>query len=503
MNTYIRKPEGKQGPFDEATIRAGLESGRFSHTELAWQDGMPEWLPLSTLFPKVDDFTKQSGGQEWKATLVCIAGPDAGKRLELVSNVAVSIGRASDCDFVCQDPHTSGHHALVTLNGNSLSVQSLEGASTAINHVETVKGELSPEQQMRIGWSYWQLQVQSATRMSAGAVFGKVAGKISAAAGVGGIEGLSGGHIFGSVLKKRTDDEIEELFITGTKLTTPPLSEVDTNWPKPWAFFKCIIASVLLTAGFWWGIEQYGNPKLIPGLIFAGSFGIPFSILIFFVEMNVPRNVSLYQVFKFALVGGLSSILLTLFLGKFVPATGVYSWSNAIVTGIVEETAKIATVIRLVTKRRFSWTLNGLLLGAAVGAGFAAFETAGYVLEHDVNVMIWRGLFAPFGHLVWTGLAAAAFWKVKGKKLFQWEMIKDPRFIRVFVFVVALHCLWNAPIGIPFMGEWGLIGKFLIIGIVGWILVLSYIQDGLKQIRAAQAAEKSGLPTMKAADNAS
>ena len=46
---------------------------------------------------------------------------------------------------------------------------------------------------------------------------------------------------------------------------------------------------------------------------------------------------------------------------------------------LFEEPAKLAAVILLARGIKFPWVVNGLVLGAAVGAGFAIFETAGYL----------------------------------------------------------------------------------------------------------------------------
>jgi protease PrsW len=52
----------------------------------------------------------------------------------------------------------------------------------------------------------------------------------------------------------------------------------------------------------------------------------------------------------------------------------------------------------------------------------------------------------------------------------------------VFALCVALHMLWNSPFDPP------LELKFIAIGFVTWIAVLSYIQFGLAEIRQAQRA---------------
>src|SRR5207244_7482217 len=51
--------------------------------------------------------------------------------------------------------------------------------------------------------------------------------------------------------------------------------------------------------------------------------------------------------------------------------------------GIIEEVAKLATVVLVVRQAtRYKYILNGMLFGAAVGVGFAVFESAGYAFEH-------------------------------------------------------------------------------------------------------------------------
>lgn len=327
------------------------------------------------------------------------------------------------------------------------------------------------------------------------------AGKVRGMVGVEPVEGLNGKVFFSEAFKKRSDDDLEELFITGTASTTPSLAQINADWPKPWAFFKIFVASSAVFAGFLFGLLHFQNPNLIPGLIFVGSFAIPFSTLILFVELNVPRNVSLYQVCKLCVFGGIGSILISLFLYTVFAAES--SWGTALAAGVLEESAKLGAVLLLMRNRRFHWTLNGLLLGAAVGAGFAAFESAGYALNamladfsharfgSSSNEMLWtiaiRALLAPAAHVAWTALTAGALWRVKNGRPFDWQMLKDPRFLRVFVFVATLHFLWDAPITIPILGELlGVLAKCTLLGVSVWIVVLSYVQLGLKEVRSAQ-----------------
>jgi len=359
-------------------------------------------------------------------------------------------------------------------------------------------------------------------RQKAGTAFEKFAGEITTVAGGEKIEGLDGREFFSNVFKKRTDDEMEELFITGTRSATPLLKDIDTHWPKPWVFFKAMLMSLIVFGGFYYGSVQMNNSNMIPGAILVGSFAIPLSTLIFFIEMNVARNLSVYYILKLLILGGLAALLIALFLDSVVApqtaSSATLTWGAALVTGLVEEAAKVLAAIFFMGKRRFTWTLNGLLIGAAIGTGFSAFESAGYALTSlllkfnqmiaDQNSSEWtqvvtgmvheiemRALIAPGGHIAWTALVTAALWKVKGPKKFRWEMLKDPRFLRVFGMVAALHAIWDCPLIVPFVGDAaGEILKDLILGIIAWIAVLGYIQTGLKEIRQAQSEAKPVAP---------
>lgn len=335
-------------------------------------------------------------------------------------------------------------------------------------------------------------------RDEASAFFDTVSERISTTVGVEKLQGFSPGEFFSAVFNRWTDEDIEEEFITGTRKTTPTLTEIHTGWPKPWAFFRVLVGAVLVFLAFQYGLDRFHNPRLLPGYVFAGSFAVPVACLIFFMEMNAPRNVSLYQVVKLFFLGGTTSIILSLFLFEILP---LHTWIGASSAGLIEETGKLAAVLLYANqaRTRYPWTLNALLFGAAVGTGFSAFESAGYALEQrtlqDItDVIVLRGVLSPGSHIAWTALAAAALWRVMGQRRFELAMLQDPRFLKVFGFVVLLHALWNAPFGIPLLGpDLGILAKCALLGVVSWIAVLSYVQDGLKQIQRVQRARLAAV----------
>src|SRR5205807_2877484 len=113
---------------------------------------------------------------------------------------------------------------------------------------------------------------------------------------------------------------------------------------------------------------------------------------------------------------------------------------------------KIAVVAFLARGMRHTSQMDGLLLGGAVGMGFAALESTGYaftvlLLSHGLVVAsifetVIRGVFAPFGHGVWTGILGAVLFRESGPQHFRITGLV----ILTYLFVSALHALWD---GLP------------------------------------------------------
>ena len=418
----------------------------------------------------------------------CVAGPDSGKRLAL-NDGYVRVGRAAECNVLSEDPDVADRHIVLTRDGQRVTVEAVAGAAIYVDGQLVRTATLAVGQQVRVGRSLWEVAIVDAAHVPQTGIFGKVRAQVAAVAGVDKLQGWSAGEMFSDVFKKRTDEEQEEYFNVGTRTTTPPLEAIEAGgWPKPWAFVRFLILSSAVFALFAWAWNRFSNPYLIPGLILVGSFAIPCSILVFFFEMNVPRNVSLYQILKLLLLGGIVSLCVSLL---FFEWTSLDNWLGAMSAGIVEESGKALTLLLVVRKRRYPWTLNGMLFGATIGTGFAVFETSGYALTSGLNsgmaslfqTIYERGALSVLGgHALWTALVGGALWRVRGQREFKWEMLRDPQFLRVLALCMALHMLWNSPIELP------LELKFIAIGFITWIAVLSYIQFGLAEIRQAQRA---------------
>ncbi len=303
---------------------------------------------------------------------------------------------------------------------------------------------------------------------------------------IGETEGLGDFSLekfFGGFNKKFSEREIVNTLFVGTETTTPLIKNVSTNYPEPWLCYRLIFLSVVFFYGFVFLFNQNQNTTIIPAIIFIGSFAVPISTLILFFELNLRRNVPLWAVFRLVLAGTILSFLITEILA--VNLSSIYSSSGAWFAAILEEPAKLLALIILTNgKKKYPYILNGLLLGAAVGCGFAAFETSGYALrelalediESMIQVIQLRGILSPFMHIVWTAVAGGALWRIKKNKNFSLKNIQTKKFILPFSIMIICHALWNSPWQLPFMG------KYIICGLLSWIIALSILNLGIKQI---------------------
>jgi RsiW-degrading membrane proteinase PrsW (M82 family) len=211
-----------------------------------------------------------------------------------------------------------------------------------------------------------------------------------------------------------------QMFLSGTLLfaTGTPTAVADIHnqclpgsCPHLWFYSRILVLVRLLYMGFYVGLIFFANLNYLPDLVMLGAFLTPISIVIFFWEINVPSNISLYRVILFFLVGGLVSLSYSVLLYSIVDG-----YSIPLFIGIVEETAKLMAILIFAGRRRCTGILNGLLIGAAIGAGFAAFESSGYILltafKYGVPTMLktifWRAILAPSGHIAWAELLLAA-----------------------------------------------------------------------------------------------
>jgi len=284
--------------------------------------------------------------------------------------------------------------------------------------------------------------------------------------------------------------DVEDEFAVGTRRTTPALADVKTGWPTARVFWRVLGGSVATYLLMRYGLTQFRNVNFFPGMVVVGSFVVPLSVVVLFFEMNIPRNVSVYQVAKMLLLGGALSLIATMFVFTFVPGSGTGSIIPALLTGVGEEAGKALALLLMAYTPRYRWQLNGLLFGAAVGAGFAGFESAGYAfrfgmgggIDRAIDVIWIRGILAPGGHVIWTAMVGSAIWKAKGEGSFHPRMLLDGVVVRRWLVAVILHGLWDTHLPLPTLIQYGALV------VVGWYIVFAILKQALDEVAAAKAA---------------
>lgn len=281
--------------------------------------------------------------------------------------------------------------------------------------------------------------------------------------------------MFSKVFARHTTAEAEDLFIVGTKKTTPNLYEVTAAPVKPWLFSRVFILLALVVSLLASIFFLLNNEKMYIGLVFMSSLLVPFSLLIMFFEINVFKNISVFALTKIFMIGGVMSILTTMILYQFVDVEKL-TLVTAIIVALIEETGKLIVIVYYVNRVNATYIFNGMLIGAAIGAGFTVFETAGYAQDMGLGVLFLRSITAIGTHTLWCAIIGAALVMVKGEKCLDSTIFQDIRFIKFYLLVVVLHALWDMPL--PFATP-----KFILLITAAWVTILVLINAGLREVK--------------------
>ena len=245
-----------------------------------------------------------------------------------------------------------------------------------------------------------------------------------------------------------------------------------------------------------------GNPNLYPTVILIGNFLVPVVFVAFLYDHQHLSTLSIETIGQSFLLGGTLGVLGAALLESYLihpSPNGGLSLGSAMLVGLIEEGSKIAAVAFVARKMHQRPMIDGLLLGAAVGMGFAALESTGYAFTifltsnghvgASIAATVFRGLFAPFGHGVWTGILGAVLFRESGPRHFRITGL----FILTYLFVSILHGFWDGlplvvslfiviPPGIPISVV------TIVLAVIG-IIILSWLYRRALHQRMAQLPE--------------
>src|SRR5947209_8982559 len=121
-----------------------------------------------------------------------------------------------------------------------------------------------------------------------------------------------------------------------------------------------------------------GNSNLVPTLVLLGSFLVPATFVIWALERWRDEDLTTELVVRAFLIGGVLGVLGASVLESYLLHPSPWLFAGV---GLIEEGVKLGALILVTRRLPQRHATDGILLGAAVGFGFAAFETAGYAFN--------------------------------------------------------------------------------------------------------------------------
>lgn len=269
--------------------------------------------------------------------------------------------------------------------------------------------------------------------------------------------------LFRDVFKKHTDKDLEQVLSAGLAGNIPNESNMLESWQRPWVFFRFLVIGVaaFFLTSLVRGLNKDYDMITLGATFIIGAVVVPVALVLFFYETNIPRNIPIYKLLGYMVIGGILEAVIARPLYDVFTVMGVSGsgYVGGIIPGIAEEITKLIVVCFIISKVS-KCGLNGLLIGAAVGAGFGFFETNGYALSvlletfvksGDMNLaldaaeenLILRGICAIDGHVAYTAIYSCALGLVKGKEKLSSKHFINPVFIISLFSSIVIHSVWD------------------------------------------------------------
>jgi RsiW-degrading membrane proteinase PrsW (M82 family) len=241
---------------------------------------------------------------------------------------------------------------------------------------------------------------------------------------------------------------------------SPTIGPVDAAAPLPhglemqsrWRWLKLLCLGAITWVATVVALGTTRDPNLIPLTVTTGSFVVPVCGAIYVFDRLYDSAFPRIKIVEAFALGGTLGMLLATFGEYLLVGNGTLKYFGV---GLIEEAAKLVA-LWLVARRLGSYSIrDGIVLGVAVGFGFAAFESSGYALvalfgrhglelHNMISTVLERGLLAPVGHGLWTGiLGGVLFMAARQGRLRLTRMV-----VATYLFVALLHALYDFSSGV-------------------------------------------------------
>jgi RsiW-degrading membrane proteinase PrsW (M82 family) len=241
--------------------------------------------------------------------------------------------------------------------------------------------------------------------------------------------------------------------MTQTAADSPVSTSTSHAHPRQWWSERPWLQVFLGGLGLWMATVLVtfatSNANLVPTIILLGSFLVPVAFVTYAFG-HADQVVTAQRIFTAFIYGGVLGVLGASVLEAALlrqPSGPAY-----VGVGLIEEAVKLAA-LWLLARRLPRYTMrDGIVLGAAVGFGFAAFESAGYAfnalftaggpsLLNLVETEVLRGILAPVGHGLWTAILGGTLFGVAARR---GRLRLSRALVGWYLVVALLHGLWDA-----------------------------------------------------------
>lgn len=315
-------------------------------------------------------------------------------------------------------------------------------------------------------------------------------------------------NMFSGFNSVKTKEEKERQFMSGLPGNVPYESDMIQEWTPPFLFYKFFIYSLVMLVLIFVCGYMYGFGKAL--LVSAAPYMIPVTILIFIWELNIPRNISVMDLLYIAVFSGITSYFVIFFVQD---VTGIgYTDTSVFAVPLLTVVAKTLLVCIFLRKKSRGYGLNGLAVGAAVGAGYAILTLADdmyYLAEYAgeiigiMGLIVVRFVMVLGGDIIWTAAIGAALALAKGKETLKIRHLGNSLFLICLIGTYLMEALWNYDITDLFsrfadssvaVGIYTFLyiyqGKNILLLILSWALFFFVARKGVEQaLEIAQQAK--------------
>ena len=332
---------------------------------------------------------------------------------------------------------------------------------------------------------------------------------------------ISWGDILSESFKKHDRMDRDRLLAVGTAAWKVNDANMLNKWRKPWLWTRLLLVFAAMTALTVIGLTAFSGEYIFYTLAMVLlPTMLPLVELVLLWELNIPQNLSLWDVILCFFLGGILSLLLSMagfyLLGNISPEWAQYA-------PLAEEPGKLIAILLFISavKKRNNgrlYGITGLVIGAAVGAGFSAFESIMYVMRifgestayitsevmsgylpeayaseivalgmsSSMSIILVRMLSALGGHIQYAAPYAAAL--VYGSATGKRTGVFTGQFLLAFGVSCLMHALWNSV---------GSLAADILLIVIMWSILLHWINKCMKEVYAAGTSPAASMPVIR------